>query len=52
MIPFCTSASSGVGDSGTLLEELAGTGTWLEGQRFSRASSEDEIAGWVNGLNL
>lgn len=52
VIPFCTSASSGVGDSGTLLEEPAGTGTWLEGQRFSRASSEDEIAGWVNGLNL
>ena len=52
VVPFCTSASSGVGDSGTLLAELAGTGTWLDGQRFSRARSEDEITAWVDGLNL
>lgn len=28
VIPFCTSASSGIGDSGNLLEEMAGTGNW------------------------
>lgn len=52
VIPFCTSTSSGIGQSGDLLAELAGTGSWLDGQRFSRGSSEADIASWVNGLNL
>ena len=52
VIPFCTSVSSGIGQSGELLAELAGTGSWLDGQRFSRSSSEADIASWVNGLNL
>ncbi len=52
VIPFCTSTSSGIGQSGKLLAELAGAGTWLDGQRFSRGSSEADIASWVNGLNL
>ena len=52
VIPFCTSASSGLGQSGELLAQLAGTGTWLDGQRFSRSSSEAEITDWVNGLDL
>ena len=33
VIPFCTSSSSGLGESGELLAELAGTGDWQEGQR-------------------
>lgn len=52
VIPFCTSTSSGIGQSGELLAELADAGTWLDGQRFSRGSSESDIASWVNGLNL
>ena len=52
VVPFCTSLSSGIGQSGELLAELAGTGSWLDGQRFSRGSSEADIASWVNGLNL
>ena len=52
VIPFCTSASSGFGESGQLLAQLAGTGNWLEGQRFSRGSSEEEVTDWVNGLQL
>lgn len=52
VIPFCTSASSGLGQSGELLAEQAGTGTWLDGQRFSRSTSTEEIADWVNGLGL
>lgn len=52
IIPFCTSTSSGIGQSGELLAELAGTGSWLDGQRFSRGSNEADIASWVNGLNL
>lgn len=43
VIPFCTSASSGLGESGTLLAEMAGTGDWLEGQRFSSAVSEADV---------
>lgn len=52
VIPFCTSTSSGIGQSGDLLAELADAGTWLDGQRFRRGSSEADIASWVNGLNL
>ncbi len=52
VIPFCTSASSGLGDSGKLLEEMAGTGDWLEGKRFSSNVSEEEVQDWVKGLDL
>ena len=39
VIPFCTSASSGLGNSGNLLAEMAGTGDWQEGHRFSSGVS-------------
>lgn len=52
VIPFCTSASSGIGDSEKLLEEMAGTGDWQEGKRFSSNASEEEIQDWVKSLNL
>ena len=50
VIPFCTSASSGLGQSGTLLAEAAGTGAWLEGARFSYGTEEADIQAWVNSL--
>lgn len=43
VIPFCTSSSSDIGDSGQLLADMAGTGNWLEGQRFSSGVSQDEV---------
>lgn len=52
VIPFCTSASSGLGQSGELLEELADTGTWLEGERFSSRASESDVAAWLESLEL
>mgnify|MGYP002710399687 FL=1 len=52
VIPFCTSSSSGMGESGELLEEMAGTGTWLEGMRFRGSASESEVAKWIAELNL
>ncbi len=52
VIPFCTSSSSGLGESGELLEELAGTGNWLEGQRFRGSTSEAEIQTWLDSLEL
>ena len=52
VIPFCTAASSGIGESGRLLEEAAGTGNWLEGERFRSGASEDTVREWVKGLGL
>mgnify|MGYP002543834299 FL=1 len=52
VIPFCTSASSGLGESGSLLAEMSGTGNWQDGERFSSGASSDDVANWVNGLEL
>ena len=52
VIPFCTSSSSDIGDSGQLLADMAGTGNWLEGQRFSSGVSQDEVDQWVESLGL
>ncbi len=52
VIPFCTSTSSGLGQSGTLLEEMANGGNWQEGRRFSERASQSDIAAWANGLDL
>ena len=52
VIPFCTSSSSGIGDSGTLLADLAGTGDWQEGMRFRSGVDEADVQEWVNGLGL
>lgn len=50
VIPFCTSASSGLGSSGELLAEEAGTGNWLEGQRFRSNPSDSDINTWTDSL--
>ena len=50
VIPFCTSGSSGIGRSGTNLEENAGSGTWLEGRRFSGNVSEADLQTWIDSL--
>ena len=52
VIPFCTSTSSGLGDSGTRLQKLAGTGNWQAGQRFSSGASASEVSKWVKSLKL
>ena len=52
VIPFCTSASSGIGNSGKLLADMAGTGTWKEGERFSSAADENAVKNWVSTLEL
>ena len=51
VIPFCTSASSGIGESGELLSEMAGTGEWQEGTRFNSSVSSDEVTDWVDSLD-
>lgn len=50
VIPFATSASSDIGQSGTLLAEMAGTGDWQKGQRFSSGASATEVQEWLNRL--
>ena len=50
VIPFCTSSSSGLGQSGELLAEEANGGNWLEGHRFRSNSSDSEIDEWTNSL--
>ena len=52
VIPFCTSSSSGLGQSGELLSEMAGTGDWLEGQRFRSSASQEDVNEWVDSLGL
>lgn len=50
VIPFCTSSSSGLGQSGELLADLAGTGNWQEGMRFRSNPSDDDIKSWTDNL--
>ena len=52
VIPFCTSSSSGLGESGELLAELAGTGDWQEGQRFRSSAGQADVDEWVDSLGL
>lgn len=52
VIPFCTSTSSGLGESGELLAAAAETGNWLEGQRFQSRASQDEVASWAESLGF
>ena len=50
VIPFATSASSGIGQSDTLLRDMAGGGNWLAGRRFSSSESKSTVDAWVDGL--
>ena len=50
VIPFATPASSGMGQSGELLADLAGTGDWQDGMRFSSGAGDDEVQEWVETL--
>ena len=50
MIPFCTSASSGIGRSGRNLADHANGGSWLDGKRFPGNVSESDLENWISGL--
>lgn len=52
VVPFCTSSSSELGESGELLAEAAGTGNWLTGERFPSSASEEDVQEWVESLAL
>lgn len=50
VIPFCTSTSSSLGDSAKLLADLAGTGDWVEGHRFSQIATAEDVSQWLESL--
>lgn len=54
VIPFCTSSSANLGESGTHLAEMAGTGDWQEGMRFEGGSDENEreVTDWLEGIGF
>lgn len=52
VVTFCTASSSGLGESGKLLAELAGTGDWINGERFRSSTSAEEIREWIEKLEV
>lgn len=52
VIPFCTSASSGIGSSGKMLSDMAGTGEWKDGMRFRSGANESDVKSWLDSLGL
>ena len=47
IIPFCTSASSGIGSSATNLHPLAPDAVWKDGRRFAIGTSQATIEEWL-----
>ena len=50
VIPFCTSASSGLGQSGKLLQKEANSGNWQDGHRFNSNPSNSDIQKWTDSI--
>lgn len=50
VIPFCTSGGSGIASSGSQLGELAGSGTWITGERFNSNVSDTSLKAWIDSL--
>lgn len=52
IVPFCTSASSGIGSSDTNLHSLAPDAHWIAGRRFSSGTSQNTVADWIDSLGI
>lgn len=53
VIPFCTSASSGIGNSVDALAGLTRTGNWLpDGGSFNAFTTQEEVDAWLASLDL
>ena len=50
LLAFCTSASSPLGQSAKLLQELTPNSTWLESKRFAIGTSREEIEEWLEDV--
>lgn len=49
---FCTSGSSGFGDSDAALREAAEDAVWKDGSRFAAGADEQTIMAWADGLDI
>jgi len=53
IVPFCTSASSGIGTSAeNVHSSVSDGGVWLDGDRLESNSSREDIAEWISSLGL
>ena len=53
IIPFCTSHSSGIGSSAENLHSLCDDSiTWDDGRRFSSDTTKEDVAEWIESLDL
>lgn len=52
VVPFCTSQSSPIGNTRNDLEALAGSGEWLDGQRFGENPQDNVVENWVDSLSI
>lgn len=55
VVPFCTSISSGVGDSSDNLKanaKISSQTKWLDGRNFYSIPSQKTVNKWINGLNI
>lgn len=53
IVPFCTSGSSDIGSSAQNLHALTDPATtWLDGARLRSNAAHDDIAQWINSLDL
>ena len=52
VIPFCTSASSGISASERNISALVTIGRQLTGKRFSASASENDVRAWYESLPL
>lgn len=50
VIPFCTSSSSGLGQSVKLLQKETNSGNWQDGHRFSSSPADSDIQKWTDSL--
>lgn len=50
VIPFCTSASSSLGESGKLLQKEAASGNWQSGNRFSSSTTDADIKTFTDSI--
>lgn len=52
VIPFCTSASSGIGTSAINLKEDINQGNWMGGKRFSGNATKNEVERWITEIEI
>lgn len=53
VMPFCISASSGIGTSAINLQAVGTSqAVWLAGRRFSGSSLKSDVESWISGLGL